>query len=148
MGEQKSTKDKVLNTVFGAEENSAASISKKKLNKFSDISIRMFHTRVLSPKELVLPAIGEFATQMLAGLEQYRLLYFVNVLKIDLVYIVFINMLIGIYDVLNNPLMGMVYDRTRTRWGKSRPWIVIGAIPYFLSIIGRCIVLPGKHLNK
>ena len=136
MNEQKFTKEKVLNTVFGAEENSAASISKKKLNKFSDISIRMFHTRVLSPKELVLPAVGEFATQMLAGLEQYRLLYFVNVLKIDLVYIVFINMLIGIYDVLNNPLMGMVYDRTRTRWGKSRPWIVIGAIPYFLSIIG------------
>lgn len=27
----------------------------------------------------------------------------------------------------------MVYDKTRTRWGKSRPYIVFGAIPYFAS---------------
>lgn len=132
----KSKKEKVLNTVFGAEKGSAATMSKKKLSKFSDTAIRMFHTRVLSPKELIFPAIGEFASQMFTALEQYRTLYFVNVLKIDLVYIVFISTLIGIYDVLNNPIMGMVYDRTRTRWGKSRPWIIMTAVPYFLSTVG------------
>ncbi|MBQ7653598.1 MAG: MFS transporter [Clostridia bacterium] len=132
----KFSKDKVVKTVFGAEENSAATLSKKKLSKYSDTAIRMFHTRVLSPKELLFPAIGEFAQQMITALEQYRLLYFVNVLRIDMVYVVFMHLLIGIYDVLNNPIMGAIYDRTRTRWGKSRPWIVFTAVPYFLSTVG------------
>lgn len=132
----KFSKDKVVKTVFGAEENSAATLSKKKLSKYSDTAIRMFHTRVLSPKELLFPAIGEFAQQMITALEQYRLLYFVNVLRIDMVYVVFMSLLIGIYDVLNNPIMGAIYDRTRTRWGKSRPWIVFTAVPYFLSTVG------------
>ena len=47
--------------VFGAENNSAASIGEKKLGKYSDIAIRMFHTRVLKPSEMLLPAIGELA---------------------------------------------------------------------------------------
>ena len=44
-----------------------------------------------------------------------------------------IELLIGIYDVLNNPLMGAAYDHTRTRWGKARPYILATPLPYFLS---------------
>jgi Na+/melibiose symporter-like transporter len=82
---------------------------------------------------MFLPAIGEFATKLLGGVNTYRTLYFVNVLKIDMVYVTVILSLIGIYDMLNNPLMGIIYDKTRTRWGKARPYIVFGAIPYFAS---------------
>jgi len=95
----------------------------------------MFHTPVLTPKEMIYPGVGQFATQLLKALEQYRTLYFVNVLKIDMTYVTLILTLIGIYDVLNNPLMGAVYDHTRTRWGKARPYIVFTAAPYFLSTI-------------
>lgn len=119
--------------VFGAEENSAAGIEKKHLNKYSDIAVRMFHTRVLTAKEMSLPAIAEFATKLLGGITYYRTLYFVNVLKIDMTYVTAILTLISIYDVLNNPLMGMAYDHTRSRWGKARPFILFTAIPYFLS---------------
>ena len=131
----KFSKESITKTVFGAEENSAASMNKKELSKHSDTAIRMFHTRVLSPKELIFPGIGAFATQMLTALGQYRMLYLVNVLRLDMVYIIFISTLIGIYDVLNNPIMGAVFDRTRTRWGKSRPWIIFTSIPYFLSTV-------------
>ncbi|MBC6428199.1 MAG: MFS transporter [Cellvibrionales bacterium] len=31
-------------------------------------------------------------------------------------------------DALTDPLMGYISDRTRTRWGRRRPWIFIGAI--------------------
>ena len=119
--------------VFGAEKNSAASLSQGKLSKYNQIAIRMFHTGVLTPKEMAFPAVAEFATRLLSGITYYRTLYFVNVLKIDMVYVTVILTLISIYDILNNPLMGAVYDRTRTRWGKARPYIIFTAIPYFLS---------------
>lgn len=119
--------------VFGAESTSAASIEKKHLGKYSNIAVKMFHTGVLTPKEMLFPAIGQFAAKMLKGLNQYQKLYFINVLKIDMTYVTLILTLIGIYDVLNNPLMGIAYDRTRTRWGKARPYIFATAIPYFLT---------------
>ncbi len=121
--------------VFTAENNSAASLADEQKIKYSRLAIKMFHTGVLSPKEMFLPAIGEFATKLLGGVNTYRTLYFVNVLKIDMVYVTVILSLIGIYDMLNNPLMGMIYDKTRTRWGKARPYIVFGAIPYFVSTL-------------
>ncbi|MCQ2485772.1 MAG: MFS transporter [Clostridia bacterium] len=133
MSENKNGVQKIVNKVVKAEDNSAATIDKRQLNKFNNIATKMFHTPVLRPKEIMFPAIGEFAAEVVKALEQYRTLYFVNVLKIDMVYVTLILTLIGIYDVLNNPLMGAAYDRTRTRWGKARPYIIFTAFPYFMS---------------
>ncbi len=123
----------VLRTFFDAEDNSAATLDKQKLNEYSNIAVKMFHTRVLDGKELAVPAIAQFATKVLKAVEVYETLYFVNVLKINMVYVTAIKALIGIYDVLNDPLMGIAYDRTRTRWGKARPYILFGALPYFIA---------------
>ena len=124
---------KFVEGVFAAEDNSAATLGEKRLGKYSDIAIRMFHTGVLTPREMLFPAIAQLANQILTAVNCYRTLYYVNVLKIDMAYVTVILMLIGIYDVLNNPLMGIAYDRTRTRWGKARPYIVLAAPLYFLS---------------
>ena len=124
---------KVLRSFFDAEDNSAATIDKQKLNEYSDIAVRMFHTRVLDGKELAVPAVAQFATKVLKAVEVYETMYFVNVLKINMVYVAAIKALISIYDSLNDPLMGIAYDRTRTRWGKARPYILFGALPYFVA---------------
>ncbi|MBR0113393.1 MAG: hypothetical protein IJM02_06570, partial [Clostridia bacterium] len=87
--------------IFGAEENSAASIGKEHLGKYSNLAVKMFHTGVLSPKEMLYPAFGQFAAKLVKGLSAYRTLYFVNVLKIDMAYVTVILTLISIYDILN-----------------------------------------------
>ncbi len=133
MSERKSAVKNVVGKVFSAEENSAATIGKEKLGQHSRTAIKMFHTSVLTKKEQFTPGIGQFAEKMITAVGVYRTLYFVNVLKIDMVYVTIILTLIGIYDVLNNPILGIAYDRTRTRWGKARPYILLSVVPYFLS---------------
>ncbi len=126
---------KIAEGIFSAEKNSAENLDQARLNQYSNIAVRMFHTPVLSVKEILFPGVAEFATCMLTALEQYRTIYFVNVLRIDMTYVTLILTLIGIYDVLNNPLMGIAYDKTRTRWGKARPYVVATAIPYYASVL-------------
>ncbi len=39
-----------------------------------------------------------------------------------------------LFDAVTDPLMGAVADRTRTRWGQFRPWLLVGALP--LALMG------------
>ncbi|MCB2214206.1 glycoside-pentoside-hexuronide (GPH):cation symporter [bacterium] len=39
------------------------------------------------------------------------------------------------WDYINDPLMGYFSDRTRSRWGRRRPFLLFGAIPFGLSFI-------------
>jgi len=34
------------------------------------------------------------------------------------------------WDYINDPLVGYISDRTRTRWGRRRPFLLFGAIPF------------------
>jgi glycoside/pentoside/hexuronide:cation symporter, GPH family len=44
--------------------------------------------------------------------------------------------LIGrLWDAVNDPLIGMVTDRTDTRWGRRRPFFLFGAIPFGVGFI-------------
>ena len=39
------------------------------------------------------------------------------------------------WDYINDPLVGHLSDRTRTRWGRRRPFLLFGAIPFGLSFL-------------
>jgi len=38
-------------------------------------------------------------------------------------------------DGASDPVMGYISDRTKTRWGRRRPWFLVGAAPLALSFI-------------
>jgi GPH family glycoside/pentoside/hexuronide:cation symporter len=38
-----------------------------------------------------------------------------------------------VWDALNDPIIGVLTDKTRTRWGRRRPWLLFSAIPFGLS---------------
>jgi sugar (glycoside-pentoside-hexuronide) transporter len=39
-----------------------------------------------------------------------------------------------VWDVVNDPIMGMISDRTRSRWGRRRPYLLAGAIMLGISL--------------
>ena len=40
-----------------------------------------------------------------------------------------------LWDAVADPIVGILADRTNTRWGKFRPWILATAIPWFVVMI-------------
>lgn len=45
-------------------------------------------------------------------------------------------------DAITDPLMGNLSDRTRTRWGRRRPYLLFGAIPFGLAYFLHWLVPP------
>jgi sugar (glycoside-pentoside-hexuronide) transporter len=40
-----------------------------------------------------------------------------------------------LFDAINDPLMGALADRTQTRWGKYRPWVLATAVPFAVCFV-------------
>jgi glycoside/pentoside/hexuronide:cation symporter, GPH family len=41
----------------------------------------------------------------------------------------------GIWDAVNDPLIGVFADRVRTRWGRRRPLFLFGALPFMITFV-------------
>ncbi len=59
--------------------------------------------------------------------------FFVNVFRVSPVYVSAMLFLESFWDALNDPLVGIIVDRTRTRFGKLRPYLRV--TPFFISIV-------------
>lgn len=40
-----------------------------------------------------------------------------------------------IFDAANDPIMGMIVDRTRTKWGKMRPYLLFSPVPIAITTV-------------
>ncbi|HEY9595583.1 MAG TPA: MFS transporter [Spirochaetia bacterium] len=62
----------------------------------------------------------------------YVIFYYVDVLKMPPHLIGLAMALYGVWNAINDPLLGQLSDRTRSRWGRRKPYILFGTIPFVL----------------
>ena len=58
----------------------------------------------------------------------YLSIYLTNALGISPAFLLIITPIARIWDGFNDPMMGMIVDKTHTKMGKYRPWILTGAL--------------------
>ena len=73
-----------------------------------------------------LGAIGKDMVYMLSA--SYIQIYFTDVMGISAVAIGILLMAARVFDAFNDPIMGILVAKTKTKWGKFRPWLLIGTI--------------------
>jgi melibiose permease len=73
-------------------------------------------------------AIGGFGKDAMFATSTFMMFYFNDLLGISATFLGIMIMVVRIWDAVNDPIMGTIVDRTKTRWGKFRPWILIGSI--------------------
>lgn len=56
-------------------------------------------------------------------------LFFTNIFGLTVADTATLMLIARMFDVVTDPLMGSLADRTKTRWGTYRPWLIFGAIP-------------------
>lgn len=58
--------------------------------------------------------------------------YFTNVFGLSLADTAALMLIARMFDVVTDPIMGSLADRTQSRWGIYRPWLIFGSIPFGL----------------
>lgn len=59
-------------------------------------------------------------------------LFFTNVFGLTFADAAALMLIARLFDVVTDPIMGSIADRTQSRWGTYRPWLIFGAIPFGL----------------
>jgi GPH family glycoside/pentoside/hexuronide:cation symporter len=81
-------------------------------------------------------AVGMFGTSIpINMLKTFAAIYYVDSLGMTTVQFSLMLLIYTFIDALDNPVYGFLSDRTRSRWGRRRPWLVIGTPLLVLGFI-------------
>lgn len=56
-------------------------------------------------------------------------LFFTNIFGLTVADAATLMLVARLFDVVTDPIMGSIADRTQSKWGTYRPWLIFGAIP-------------------
>ncbi|MDE6491022.1 MAG: MFS transporter [Muribaculaceae bacterium] len=82
-------------------------------------------------KEKIGYGFGDMASSMFWKIFSYYLPFFYsNVFGLSLVDAGVLVIVTRVWDAISDPMMGIVADRTHSRWGKYRPWLLWMSVPF------------------
>lgn len=89
--------------------------------------------RQVNPKVAVGYSMGEIGCQMSwYMINNYLTLFYTDIVMLSAQTISLIMIVARVWDAINDPMMGTIADRTRSRWGRFRPYLYFA--PPFLAI--------------
>lgn len=92
---------------------------------------------------------GDLGPAIVASVNGFFLnAFLLQVAKLDPISVGTIFLLVKIWDAVNDPIMGTLTDRTKSRWGRRRPWLLFGAIPFGVAFLLHWIVPPLDNSGK
>lgn len=108
--------------------------------------------RYVGKKETLAYVLNDVAASL--NINDYKERYIYDVVKIDFNLLAIQNVFATVWDSVNDTFIGVMVDKTRTRWGKFKPYVLFGEIP--LTILGMWYWLipflfpdtPGSYLPK
>jgi len=103
----------------------------------------------LSTREYVGYALGDTASNLFfQTFNIFLTYYYVDVWGIPAAALLLMMPLVRLSDSISDPIMGIIADRTKSRWGKFRPYLLWGAVPYgvcgYLMFAGPDLSESGK----
>jgi GPH family glycoside/pentoside/hexuronide:cation symporter len=85
----------------------------------------------LKTREYVGYALGDTASNFFfQTFNIFLTYYYVDVWGIPMAALLWMMPIVRLVGAFDDPIMGLIADRTQTRWGKFRPYLLWGAIPY------------------
>lgn len=95
-------------------------------------------------KEKVAYGFGDMASSMFWKIfGMYMLYFYTDVFGLAPAAVGTMFLITRIWDSGIDPVFGVISDRTRSRWGKFRPWILFGAVPFALIGVLTFLVPPA-----
>ncbi|HEX5942508.1 MAG TPA: MFS transporter, partial [Anaerolineales bacterium] len=76
----------------------------------------------------------------------FYMFYYIDELGLAVRMAAVINVIYGIWDAVDDLLVGFFSDNTRTRWGRRRPWLLIG-LPFYLGLLVLVYAVPRPFLH-
>ena len=92
--------------------------------------------KAISNKIRAAYGIGDYAICLYwSGVGLYLLYFYTDVVGISPLYAGWIYAIGITWDAITDPFMGFIAERTRSKWGSYRPFIIFGSVPLALSFV-------------
>ncbi|MCP4750176.1 MAG: hypothetical protein GY866_04750 [Proteobacteria bacterium] len=93
-------------------------------------------TNPIQMREKLAYGLGSFGKDfIMAMLSTYLLIFYTDVFGINAATAGTIILFARIWDAVNDPMIGAIADRTRTRWGRFRPYILLVPVPFVVLTV-------------
>nr|WP_318383605.1 glycoside-pentoside-hexuronide family transporter [uncultured Enterobacter sp.] len=88
-------------------------------------------SQIISVKEKIGYGMGDAASHIIFdNVMMYMMFFYTDIFGIPAGFVGTMFLLARALDAISDPCMGLIADRTRSRWGKFRPWMIFGALPF------------------
>ena len=102
--------------------------------------------RTYTGKELGGYLVGMFGQNLIYNIVATGLyFYFQNVICLPAMALGWIMTIARIWDAITDPMMGTIVDKTKTKWGKCRPYLII--FPGIIGVVTILTFLNGNYAN-